>query len=208
MKPQQLPLYPKSSSIYNKILQLAIAVLLLVLVMNEWLNSRTLQQDKIQHYGDYVAKLYLAQAAGNLSSDQKPKLQQLQKYVDTLAKQPLVSSVHIYEKTGRVIVRSENGESINDLFGISPGIRHNSSNLTPYVQELGDDKVAGYIRMSFYRDRMVSQLMKDNQHLYRNLVLLMLISGVIGFLLTRGVNRFSRQGYRPPKNKNLSNRIS
>lgn len=196
MKQIEQPLYPKLSSIYNKILQLAIAILLIVVVMNFWVTSRDAQQVQIQQHGDTIGKIYLAQAAANLAMHLAEKHDDLQQYVDNLARQPLVKSVHIYGKTGQVIAASANNESIKDLFGISVMKVNQSDDITPFVQELRFKNLEGYIRLSLHRSLLVDDLAKNSNSQYDIMRFLMVVTGVIGFLLTRGLNRFSRQGFR------------
>jgi len=198
MKQIEQPLYPKLSSIYNKILQLAIAILLIVLLMNFWVNSRDAQQIQIQGHANKIGKLYLAQAAINTLPYLTQKSSQLQQYADTLVQQPLVKSVHIYDITGQVMALSERAESINDLFGISTRKINQTDEVLPFVQELRIDELHGYIRLSLHRSILVDELAENSRSQYDIMRLLMIVAGVIGFLLTRGLNRFSRQGYRPP----------
>ena len=199
MKQIEQPLYPKLSSIYNKILQLAIAIFLIIVVMNFWVTSRDEQQIQIQQHADNVGKMFLAQAMTSslpyLSKQQKD----LQHYVDHLAEQTLVKSVHIYSKTGRILASSQDSESIKDLFGLSAMKTNQSRDITPFVHELRMDDLQGYIRLSLHRPLLVKELSSNSYSQYDIMRLLMIVTGVIGFLLTRGLNRFSRQGYRLPK---------
>ncbi|MFT5634937.1 MAG: membrane protein [Cognaticolwellia sp.] len=199
IKQIEQPLYPKLSPIYNKILQLAIAILLIVFLMNFWVKSRDAQQMQIQVHANKMAKLYLAQAATSVMPYLVQKQSKLQQYADTLVLQPLVKSVHIYDITGQSIASSEQAESINDLFGLSILKINQTDKVIPFVQALHSDKLHGYIRLSLHRSILVDELAKDSRSQYDIMRLLMIVAGVIGFLLTRGLNRFSRQGYRPPK---------
>ncbi len=198
MKQTEQPLYPKLSPIYNKILQLAIAILLLIFLMNFWVSSRDAQQQQIQGHASKVGKLYLAQAGINAMPYLTQQPSDLQAYVDRLLPQPLVKSVHVYDITGQVIASSEHAESINDLFGISVKKNNQTDDVIPLVQELRNEQLQGYIRLSLNRSILVDELAEKSRAQYDVMRLLLIVAGVIGFLLTRGLNRFSRQGYRPP----------
>lgn len=198
MNQLEQPLYPKLSPIYNKILQLAGAILLLVLLMNFWVDSRDEQQAQIQAHAQKIGQLYLAQAAVSAMPYLSAEQSKLQYYVDTLAKQPLVKSAHIYDITGQRIASSEQAESVNDLFGVSINKVNQSDELLPFVQELRGEQLNGYIRLSLYRTILADELAENSRSQYDTMRLLLIVAGVIGFLLTRGLNRFSRQGYRPP----------
>ncbi len=198
MKQIEQPLYPKLSPIYNKILQLAVAILLLVLLMNFWVNSRDAQQVQIQAHANKMGKLYLAQAATSVMPYFAEQAGLLQQYSDSLALQPLVKSVHVYDATGQEISSSTAAESVNDLFGISLEKVNQTAEVLPFVQELRAEKLHGYIRLSLYRSILADDLAKNSRSQYDIMRLLLIVAGVIGFLLTRGLNRFSRQGFRPP----------
>lgn len=198
MKQPEQPLYPKLSPIYNKILQLFVAILLIVFLMNFWVKSRDTQQIQIQEHANKIGKLYLAQAATSAAPYLSGQQDQLQQYTDSLVQQSLVKSVHIYDLTGQTIARSDHAESIKDLFGINVNKINQSKDVVPFVQELRTDKLHGYIRLSLYRSILADDLADNSRSQYDMMRLLMIVAGVIGFLLTRGLNRFSRQGYRPP----------
>ena len=50
MKQIEQPLYPKLSSIYNKIMQLAIAIVLIIVLLNLWLASSNQSKDSIEEH--------------------------------------------------------------------------------------------------------------------------------------------------------------
>lgn len=199
MKQREQPLYPKLSPIYNKILQLVIAILLLVFLMNLWVNSRDEQQINIQAHAHKIGTFYLGQAAISATpylTQQQPEI--LQQYVDSLAKESLVKSVQVYDLTGQSIASSERAESVNDLYGISLNKTNQTDEIIPFVQELRTGELQGYVRLSLYRSVLVDELEQSSREQFDVMRILMIIAGVIGFLLTRGLNRFSRQGFRPP----------
>ena len=65
-QPEQ-PLYPKLSSIYNKIMQLAIAIAFIVVLMNLWIYSQTKNKQSIEQHFFEVGQQYLHQATSGLS---------------------------------------------------------------------------------------------------------------------------------------------
>jgi membrane protein len=201
MKQIEQPLYPKLSPIYNKILQLLSAIVLIVLLMNFWVNSRDLQQLQIQDHANKMGKLYLAQAATSAMPYLALEQSQLQQYADTLAAQPVVKNVQIYDITGQEMASSAKAQSINDLFGISVNKVNQIDDIVPFVQELRTEELQGYIRLSLYRTILTDELADNSRVQYDIMRLLLIVAGFIGFLLTRGLNRFSRQGFRPPKSR-------
>ena len=58
------------------------------------------------------------------------------------------------------------------------------------------DKLIGYVRLTLDKHYLTTKLLRNNDEQFTLLRLMMIIAGVVGFLLTRGLNRFSRQGFR------------
>jgi membrane protein len=195
------PLYPKLSSIYNKIMQLAIAIVFIVVLMNLWIYSQAKNKQSIdQHFYD-VGQQYLQQASAGLSvltSEVKTKesRQLLQNYVDELQKAEAVNEIHLYDLSGQLIISSQNAKSIRALFGLSENKLNKSKISVPFVSEIRKDVLVGYVRLTLDKTYLTTKLLKNNDQQFTLLRLMMIIAGVVGFLLTRGLNRFSRQGFR------------
>lgn len=199
MKQNEQPLYPKLSSIYNKILQLASAIALIVVLMSFWVSSRDTQQNNIANHVSKVGQMFLSQAAQSSQIHLHKSNKALQQYVDLLAQEPLIDDVHVYDSTGMVIARSDTNFSMNEIYGIAPLTIRKTSETIPFIQEIRSNVLDGYIRLSLNRSLLADDLLSSNQTQYDMIKIIMVIAGVVGFLLTRGLNRFSRQGYRPPK---------
>ncbi|WDE12850.1 AhpA/YtjB family protein [Thalassomonas haliotis] len=212
MKQSEQPLYPKISSIYNKILQLAIAIVFIIVLMNLWLAVANRGQVTIEQHFDHLGDIYLEQVAVAvltlLEKNQKEKSprqgnnrQDLQLYIDQLGQMPMVKDVSLYDPQGRLLVQSNSAETVKDLFGLSPASSDRSKFYVPFVQELRNDKLRGYLRLSIEKSAFTSELNTTNHDAQRLLGLMLIMAGLTGFLLTRGFSRFSRQGYRLAKPK-------
>jgi len=222
MKQTEQSLYPKLSSIYNKILQLASAILIIIVLMGILQSSRNKNSDNLTAHFNYIAKQQLQQAIVGVSvileqSHQSKIVQDafLQHYLDGLTKVDFVKQAHLYDATGLLLVSSASVEknkqgydiaspsakSINDLYGISPYQRNLTDTLTPFIEEVrhtdsSSRKLHGYLRFTIeqsYLTDILTKADKEQQSLQR---LMLLLAGLVGFLLTRGLNRFSRRGYR------------
>jgi membrane protein len=193
------PLYPKVSSIYNKIMQLAIAIFIIIILMNLWLFSNERNQQTIdQHFND-IAQQYLKQTVSGVSTLLLDDKEKIQSYIDELTANEWLKDISLYDKTGQLIFASSNQISINDLYGRSDFKADRSEKFIPFVVELRDDEVKGYVRITIEKKQLIADLelsAKQNFDLFR---LMLILAGVVGFLLTRGLNRFSRQGYRVRK---------
>lgn len=222
MKQAEQPLYPKLSSIYNKILQLASAILLIIVLMSLWQSTRERNSDNLTTHFNYIAKQQLLQAIAGvvviLEQSHESKVDKdafLQRYLDGLTKVNFVKQAHLYDATGLLVVSSASMEkdkqgnelapsivkSINDLYGISLHQRNVTDTLTPFVEEIRHTdstsyNLHGYLRFTIEQSYLTDILAKADEEQQSLQRLMLLLAGVVGFLLTRGLNRFSRRGYR------------
>ena len=200
MKQSEQPLYPKISSIYNKILQLAIAIVFIIVLMNFWLDISTRGEVSIEQHFTHIGDEYLNQASVAVLTLLKAKNKdELQLYIEQLALSPVITSVSIYDNHGQLVTRSASAETINELFGISLLKSNRSLAYVPFVRELRNETLHGYLRISIEKAYLTEQLKKMNNDRQELLRLMLIMAGIVGFLLTRGFSRFSRQGYRPPR---------
>ncbi|WP_019029463.1 hypothetical protein [Colwellia piezophila] len=222
MKQAEQPLYPKLSSIYNKILQLASAILLIILLISILQSTGVKNSKNLTEHFTFIGKQQLQQAVAGavviIEQDHKNNIEKkalLQGYLDGLAAVNFVKQAHLYDATGLLLVSATSMEidkqgneiarpkakSINDLYGISPQQRNVTDKLTLFIEEIrhsdsANHKLHGYLRFTIEPSYLIDILAKadeEQQSLHR---LMLLLAGVVGFLLTRGLNRFSRRGYR------------
>lgn len=197
-------LYPKLSSIYNKIMQLAIAVVLILLLMNALLFNFQQNSEIIDKHFSALGKEYSQQTAKALAvlseqgSSNKASKQLTARYIESLIKQSGVKEVLYYGPTGQLIHQSSDASSINDLYGISDFKLNTSEQHIPFIHEVRNEKaeLLGYLRLTLVKDDFIASLEQANEdgsELFRGLLVL---AGIAGFFLTRGFNRFSRQGFR------------
>ncbi|PKG86356.1 hypothetical protein CXF85_01245 [Colwellia sp. 75C3] len=222
MKQAEQSLYPKLSSIYNKILQLASAILLIIVLMSILQSTGGRNNDNLTEHFNYIAKQQIQQAIAGvaviLEQSHQSKIDQnafLQRYLDGLTKVNFVRQAHLYDASGLLLISSVSVEkdkqgnkvtglkakSIKDLYGVSPHQRNLTETLTPFVEEIrhtdsNSYKLHGYLRFTIEQSYLTDILAKADEEQQSLQRLMLLLAGVIGFLLTRGLNRFSRRGYR------------
>lgn len=222
MKQAEQPLYPKLSSIYNKILQLASAILLIIVLMSLWLSTGERNTANLTAHFNYIAKQQLKQAIAGiaviLEQSHGSKIEKdyfLQQYLDGLTKVNFVKQAHLYDATGLLLISSASvgkdklgndlaplkTKSINDLYGISPHQRNVTETLTPFIEEIRHSDASrynlhGYLRYTIEQSYLIEALAKADEEQQSLQRLMLLLAGLVGFLLTRGLNRFSRRGYR------------
>jgi membrane protein len=213
MNKLEQPLYPKLSPIYNKILQLLSAILLIVILMFFLVANTEKSAQTLEQHFKQVSEKFLQQGVAGVSailnkkglSNTKSQNTLLQSYVDTFAHADFIKQVHLYDKTGLLLFKSELGgeasDSIKLLYGIdeSEQTLNKSNQYIPFIKEIRDEKLQGYFRLTIEKSYITAELSSNSTANERFSRLLLIIAGLIGFLLTRGLNRFSRQGYRAPK---------
>lgn len=222
MKQAEQPLYPKLSSIYNKILQLASAILLIIVLMGMLISIGSKNTEQLTDHFNFIAKQQLQQAIAGatviLEQEYPDKIQRnaaLQRYLDGLVKVNFVNQASFYDNTGLLLVSSTSIErdkqgnvvnhpkvkSINDLYGVTFRKRDLSETLTPFIDEVRHSdanraNLHGYLRFTIEGAYLTKTLSAENDKQQSLQRLMLLLAGVVGFLLTRGLNRFSRRGYR------------
>lgn len=197
-------LYPKLSSIYNKIMQIALAIILIVVVMNIWIASDVKSQKAINTEFTEVARNYTDQISNTITlllttkkHIRKNKL--LNQYIHQLTSVGFIKEARLYDKSGQLILASDHSQSIRQLFGIDVYKANYSNKFIPFVSEIRatkNNQLQGYLRLTVEKNQVIKKLIinkKDRSQIER---MMLLIAGLIGFLLTRGLNRFSRQGHR------------
>jgi membrane protein len=213
MNKLELPLYPKLSSIYNKILQLVSAILLIVILMVFLVVNAEKSDQALEQHFEQMSENFLQQAVAGTSvmlgknKDAGSKKNQnalLQSYLNNLASADFIKQVHLYDETGLLLLKSElSGEassSIKLLYGIDESMQtlDKSKQYVPFIKEIRNKNLVGYLRLTIEKSYVTSELAKKNEESQTFSRLLLIIAGLIGFLLTRGLNRFSRQGFRAP----------
>ena len=202
MKATQLPLYPKLSSIYNKIMQLAIAIVLIIVVLNIWLVSSNESKKTIDEHFYTLGEQHIDQAVLSIKTLQLlDNKKDLDFFIAGLSKTDWVDEIRIYDARGIIISGSDTNRSMKDLYGVTVNKKNKSDELVPFIKEIRTNELIGFIRITVKRSIFIDDLHKTNYDNHGLLRLMMLISIAIGFFLTRGLNRFSRQGYRLPVEK-------
>ncbi len=190
-------------------MQLAIAIVLIIVVMNIWIASDQQSKAVINKHFNTIGQDYIAQASAAVSqllADNKTEQQNnaLKKYLDTLVVAKAVNSVSFYDETGQLIINVNNDPTMNEIYAHLNDKQKISAQYIPFVREIrrldqvknGIAEVQGYLRLTINKPlitQTLTQAERDKSQLER---LMLMIAGLIGFLLTRGLNRFSRQSFR------------
>lgn len=196
MTQNQTLLYPKLSSSYNKILQLAIAIVLMVITLNLWVQSYIDEKDHIQQQLEHVVQSHaklVAQSTFRLWDNSPEAFQQ---FLSDTSALPWVRDISVYEQTGLLRYASEQQVPVKTLFGFDEGRVNQSRSLTTVVLPIND---LGYVRITAVNAVFIDDLTAAAEQQHIDFRVMLILAGIVGFLLTRGFNRFSRQSFRLTK---------
>lgn len=197
MKQTELPFYYKRSPIVNKFIQISVAIVVIFTVLNIWVDNNRIINQSIEDNFYHVGNEYLAQTSDMISfliKENKSEL--IPQYIEQASQTPWIKDIHWYDETGQHQSTIVEGTRINDLYGVSPQTLNRSTLYVPFVKEIRHESLIGYLRLTIKQKEFTEHLLntqEDSSTLWRIMILL---SGGAGFFLTRGFNRFSRQGYR------------
>ncbi|WP_286262955.1 AhpA/YtjB family protein [Thalassotalea atypica] len=197
MSQTAMPLYPKISSIYNKIMQLAIAIIFIVTLMNIWIDNVAKDHQEVKDHFNFISDQYIQQVKVGVQvlleqGDNKG----VQRFLDKLAQEPFVDSVYLYDESGQLNAKAGNQASIKALYGIALNTRNRSQNFVPFMSEIRAQAVQGYVRIDMNKEAVISALVTENSDRQQLIRIMLIMAGLAGFFLTRGLSRFSRQGFR------------
>ncbi|KKO48756.1 membrane protein [Arsukibacterium sp. MJ3] len=184
---------PSSTSSVIKLIQLTIAVVGIWFVLHSWVSTSNQGQAILQSQATQLMRenlITLSQAAAYLiENDQLDGLEQL---TQSIAASPYLYDVVIYDSNGVRISWSEASSAARLMYG-----KFATRPLVPMVQEIRrQQQILGYIKISLQLDTKLNPSFARWQQLMQHLMLLLLITGAIGYLLRRSFSRFSRQSIR------------
>lgn len=190
MDQTEATLYPKLPVIYNKIMQLGLGILLLVAILTVWLFGKVqVNEDIDRHYGE-MTRVY-AQKVGSalsvmLDSEQ---MSLVEKYLVDLESQALVEHVRFYDAKGKLLWHSEQSQDMTEisLQGSNDIVLRNDNRPLIYVEEVRNQKLQGYIRISLNQQMLSSEAKQSADNHYNYFRVLLLIAGIAGFLFARGI---------------------
>lgn len=193
MTQNQTLLYPKLSSSYNKISQLAIAIVILLITLNMWVYSYLDEKSHIKQQLKNMAHSHSQLVVKSVVRLWNEKPEVFQEFISETSEFPWVKDISIYDKTGQLRYASEQQLPLTTLYGFEGETGDVSHNYTTVVLPI--EKV-GYVRITAVNDVFVASLSKAAEQQYTDFRVMLILAGIVGFLLTRGFSRFSRQSYR------------
>lgn len=193
MTQNQTLLYPKLSSSYNKISQLAIAIVILLITLNMWVYSYLDEKSHIKQQLKNIAHSHSQLVVKSVVRLWNEKPEVFQEFISETSEFPWVKDISIYDKTGQLRYASEQQLPLTTLYGFEGETGDVSHSYTTVVLPIEN---VGYVRITAVNDVFVANLSKAAEQQYTDFRVMLILAGIVGFLLTRGFSRFSRQSYR------------
>lgn len=189
--------YIKTSSVNKKFLQLFVAVVLLIVSLNIWLGISVSGKQLITENTDVLADNILQQtshtAAAYIQTDNIGGLDIL---AASALKSPYIHEMIIYDARGIVLSKSENAITTKDRF-LTEDEQLAKANPIPFVQEVRseDGVLLGFTRITVLGNELQQQGTLFVHTILKEILLLALFAGVIGYLFTIGLRPFSANAF-------------
>ncbi|MDP2714061.1 AhpA/YtjB family protein [Rheinheimera sp.] len=184
---------PDSTSSTIKLLQVAVAVIGIWLLLHSWVltqqqGKQLLQQQSSQLMRETLTALSHT-AAYLIEHDQLDGLEQLTRHI---AASPYLHDVVVYDANGVRMSWSEGSAPARLLYGPAQ-----NEPLQAMVQSINkDQQLLGYIKLSLRQDAALTPISLSWQQMMQQLMAMLVLAGIVGFMLRRGFSRLSRQSLR------------
>lgn len=190
--------YIKTSSFSKKILQLLAAVALVVVTLTLWADIKQKGEAVLVENAIVLAKNILKQTSHSASFYMENKDQaSLDHLTESALKSDYIYEMLIYDKTGTVLSKSENAlPAVQRFMKVSPETI-NEFLPTPYVSEVIDEKgqLLGFVRVTVLTKNLQKSGLTYINSLTKQVILIALLAGFIGYLFTNGLKPFSANAY-------------
>lgn len=200
--------YIKTSSISRKILQLLMGVALVITTLTIWLDIKSKGEDLLAENAIVLADNILKQTSHSAATYiQNEDFASLNTLTDSALTSDYIYEMLIYDKYGKVISQSENALSTKDRFwsdNRSQATNNqdalddiNSFMPIPYVGEIkaDDNTLLGFVRVTVLTKNLQQSGMEYTHTLTKQVILIALLAGFIGYLFTNGLKPFSANAY-------------
>jgi membrane protein len=199
-----------TTSVYRRLSLVGLSVVLLIMVLNMWIDAVHVGEKVQQSSLSQHTRLMLEHSAKVAQRQLKAKkLDELTITLNDMTEDPYIDQAMVFDRTGKLLAKSDDAKSVQDIyieqrtiadslppFAPAPGINKNF-NVTMFVTAImEDERLIGYLHVSYRQQQALAQSQQFYQDNMQKMLLMMLLSGVIGFMLTRGFARFSRNSYR------------
>jgi len=190
--------YIKTSSINRKLAQIASAIVLLVITLNIWVTIKYEGESLLDENALVLADNILLQtshsAGAYIANDDLLALEQL---TDSALKSEYIHEMIIYDDRGVELSKSENAVSTRQRFLEEKNEELESQAPVPFVKEIRaeNNELLGFVRITVLRAQLQKKGLGYIHTITKQSILLALLAGLIGYLLTVGLRPFSANSF-------------
>ncbi|WP_052154980.1 AhpA/YtjB family protein [Aliiglaciecola lipolytica] len=186
---------PSNYSIFKRVANLTLLIVAAAICVNIWLlnteQSQNWHNNQASQLGRSLAKYTADIIAPHLQEQQNT---QILNYLDLLTKDSHVAGVSVYNRRGEVIESNEQNSSVLANFLIEDDFP------LVFVEEIVlDDKILGYIRLMLDEKQVMLFHAEYQNQIYKQLLVLMLLAGLVGLLITRAYYKVRFRHYQKVK---------
>lgn len=195
--------YIKTSSISRKILQLLMGVALVITTLTIWTDIKYKGEDLLAENAIVLADNILKQTSHSAAAYiQDNNLAALGTLTESALTSDYIYEMLIYDKYGKVISQSDNAVSTKARFWTSDSPAESEDDITkfmpiPYVSEIKNSQndLLGFVRVTVLTKNLQHSGMEYIHTLTKQVILIALLAGFIGYLFTNGLKPFSANAY-------------
>ena len=203
-----------TTSVYRRLSQVGLSVGLLIVVLNMWVDTSQKGEQMQSANASLHTRLMFKQTALVAQRQIKAKRKTaLEQTLNDMTKDPFIVQAIVYDRDGLPIAKSDEAQSAHQLYQkqrsvidtLPPhgpeAVESPHLGLKMYVTEIREEaKIIGYLHVTYMQNQALAAPLQFHQGNMQKILLMMLLSGLIGYMLTRGFSRFSRQSYRITEN--------
>lgn len=184
---------PSTYSIFKRIVNLALVVAAVAICVNLWLLSTEQAQNWHAKQANQLGRSLsnqgaLALAPAVADSDE----QSITAYLDNLTTDPHVKSAAVFGQRGQIINSTQANLSLLTNYQMREKMP------MVFVQEVVvEDQIKGYLRILLNEEKVMQYHDEYQAQLFEQTIVLMLLAGVAGLLITRAFYKFRYRHYQP-----------
>ncbi len=191
--------YPMITSPFIKLLQLGAGVLMMFLLLNQLFFNVSNNHQAIDKHFSQISNSYIQQSVDTailLLANRDN--QQLQGFVEAIAGSSLVKDAVLYDESGQIIAQSTDSQTIRQLYGLEQGSNNTAPSTLSVVEEIRTNELLGFIRLTMNEKDVNQELKASMNGQAENFRIIFVLAIIVGFLLTRGFERFTltKHGFR------------
>lgn len=190
--------YVKTSSLAQKIGQLAAALMLIIAVVSMWLNVSYQGKDLLSENAEVLAKSILLQTSHSAQKYiENEDIDALHQLADSAMKSDYILEMVIYDNQGIVMSKSDNAITTRARFITDLSKEVESLNPAPFVKEIRneDNDLLGFVRITILKKNLQNSGLTFVTDISAQIIILAVLCLLIGYLLTIGLRPFSSNSY-------------